>query len=100
MTPDEEAEFITLWNRGFETAEIARQLGIPPGTVRSRAHVLQQRGLIQPRPRGGPHARRVAQARQAWAPTPVQRPVQSLDTGAVYSADIGADHCTAPLSPG
>jgi DNA-binding IclR family transcriptional regulator len=53
MTPTDEARFIALWNEGLETAAIAQRLGIPRGTVQSRAHRLQQRGLIQPRPKGG-----------------------------------------------
>jgi hypothetical protein len=71
-----EAEFMELWRAGVETAEIARQMGIPQGTVSSRAHVLQLQGKIEPRPRGGPHARRVAQARQAGEsqPSTVRRP--------------------------
>jgi transposase len=48
-----EAEFIALWNQGLEITEIAQRLGIPKGTVQSRAHRLQQRGLIQPRPKEG-----------------------------------------------
>jgi MarR family len=52
MTPTDEATFIALWTAGTETSEIAERLGIPKGTVQSRAHRLQQRGLIQPRPRG------------------------------------------------
>jgi hypothetical protein len=91
MTPAEEQEFIRFWTQGLETAEIARRLGIPPGTVSSRAHVLQLQGKIQPRPRGGAHSRRVVQARQAGSSTPpVQQPVQTFDTGAVHSADTGA----------
>ena len=70
MTLAEEARFIALWNAGTETAAIAQALGIPVGTVSSRAHVLQLQGKIQPRPRGGPHARRVAQARQEHPPAP------------------------------
>jgi hypothetical protein len=53
MTPDEEATFIALWQRGMETAEIAEQLGIPAGTARSRAYALQQQGKIPARPKGG-----------------------------------------------
>jgi hypothetical protein len=54
MTPaDEEARFIELWKQGVETAEIARQLGLKVTTAQSRARRLQERGLIQPRPRGG-----------------------------------------------
>jgi DNA-binding IclR family transcriptional regulator len=76
MAQDWEPEFIRLWNAGTETAEIARQLGIPQGTVSSRANALQKRGLIQPRPRGGPHSRRVAEARRAGEhpPSTVDRP--------------------------
>jgi hypothetical protein len=50
--PDE-STFITLWNHGLETAEIARCLGIKETMAQSRAYRLQQRGLIQSRPRGG-----------------------------------------------
>jgi DNA-binding IclR family transcriptional regulator len=53
MTPTDEATFIQLWNAGTETAEIARQLGLKVTTAQSRAHRLQERGLIEPRPRGG-----------------------------------------------
>jgi hypothetical protein len=52
MTPTDEATFIALWNAGTETAAIACQLGLKATTVQSRARRLQQRGLIQPRPRG------------------------------------------------
>jgi DNA-binding IclR family transcriptional regulator len=52
MIPADEATFIELWNAG-EIAAIAQHLGIPKGTVQSRAHRLQQRGLIQPQPKGG-----------------------------------------------
>jgi hypothetical protein len=86
MTPADEVTFITLWQQGLETAAIARRLGIPPGTARSRAYTLQQQGKIQPRPRGG----RRTPARQDGSPAPVQRPVHSLNTGAVQalSADV------------
>src|SRR5262245_61526998 len=50
---DEDATFITLWQTGIETTEIARRLGIKSTTAQSRARRLQQRGLIAPRPRGG-----------------------------------------------
>jgi Mn-dependent DtxR family transcriptional regulator len=53
MTPTDEARFIALWQQGLETAVIAERLGIKATTAQSRAHRLQQRGLIQPRPRGG-----------------------------------------------
>jgi DNA-binding Lrp family transcriptional regulator len=64
MTTADEAQFIALWNQGLEIAAIAQRLGIPKGTVQSRAHRLQQRGLIQPRPKGGAYPRRKALARQ------------------------------------
>jgi hypothetical protein len=76
MAQDWEPEFIRLWQQGLETAVIAQQLGITAVAAQSRAYRLQQRGLIQPRPRGGPHTRRVAQARQAGErpPSTVHRP--------------------------
>jgi DNA-binding transcriptional MocR family regulator len=64
-----EAEFIALWNQGLEITEIAQRLGIPRGTVQSRAHRLQQRGLIQPRPKGGAYPRQKALARLDGSPT-------------------------------
>jgi hypothetical protein len=64
MTPADEAQFIALWTEGLEIAAIAQRLGIPKGTVQSRAHRLQARGLIQPRPKGGAYPRQKALARQ------------------------------------
>jgi hypothetical protein len=63
MTPAEEAEFIALWTQGLEIAAIAQRLGIPKGTVQSRTHRLQQRKLIQPRPKVGAYPRQKALAR-------------------------------------
>ena len=57
-----DARFIELWQQGLETAAIARRLGITAAAAQSRAPRLQQRGLIQPRPRGGTYP---AQRRQA-----------------------------------
>ena len=37
-----EPEFIRLWQAGASQAEIAAALDIPLGTVKSRAHTLQQ----------------------------------------------------------
>jgi hypothetical protein len=51
MTPADEA-LIALWQRALETAAIAERLGLKATTAQSRAHRLQQRGLIEPRPRG------------------------------------------------
>jgi hypothetical protein len=52
MTPTAEQEFITLWQQGVSHDAMAERLGCPVGTVKSRAHRLQQQGVIQPRPRG------------------------------------------------
>jgi DNA-binding CsgD family transcriptional regulator len=71
-----EPEFIRLWQAGATQAQIAQALGIPHGTVKSRAHTLQRQGKIQPRPRGGL--------------LPVQKPVQKTDTGAGQDLDTGA----------
>jgi hypothetical protein len=51
---DWQPEFIALWLQGLEIREIAQRLGLPYGTVQSRAHRLQQQGKIHPRGRGGP----------------------------------------------
>ncbi len=77
-----EPDFIALWQAGASQAEIAAALSIPLGTVKSRAHTLQQQGTIQPRPRGG----------LVPVPRPGQTPGQPTDTGAVSSVDIGAEH--------
>jgi DNA-directed RNA polymerase specialized sigma24 family protein len=50
MTPAEEAQFIQLWQQGASYATIAQALGIPAGTVSSRAKRLAEQGKIQPRP--------------------------------------------------
>jgi hypothetical protein len=70
MTRDEETRIITLWNAGTETAEIGRQLGIPVGTVYSRATTLARQGKIQRRPRGGNYPSQRALARQDDPPAP------------------------------
>jgi transposase len=63
MTPaEQEATFIALWTEGLEITAMAQRLGIPKGTVQSRAHRLQQRGLIQPRPKGEAYPRQRAKA--------------------------------------
>jgi DNA-directed RNA polymerase specialized sigma24 family protein len=43
MTADETAEFIALWTEGLSLKDIAARLGIPPGTVSSRAAALRRR---------------------------------------------------------
>jgi hypothetical protein len=72
-----EPEFIRLWERGATHPQLAQALGCPVGTVKSRAHRLQQQGKIQARPRGGL--------------VPVQPPGQPTDTGAVHSVDTDAE---------
>jgi transposase len=82
MTPaEQEATLIALWTQGLEIAAIAQHLGIPKGTVQSRAHRMQQRGLIQPRPKGGDYQRQRAKAGLTY--TPGQKPGQSIDTDMV-----------------
>jgi hypothetical protein len=71
-----ELEFIRLWQAGATQAHITEALGIPHGTVKSRAHTLQQQGKIQARPRGGL--------------VPVQTPGQPTDTGAGQGLDTAA----------
>jgi hypothetical protein len=58
-----EPDFIRLWQAGASQAAIAQALGVPVGTVKSRAHHLAAQGKIQPRPRGGAYPRRTAHAR-------------------------------------
>src|SRR5262245_47289668 len=64
---DWESEFIELWTAGVEAAEITRRLGIPLGTVHSRAGRLRQEGKITARPRGGAYPLRRVLARQEGA---------------------------------
>src|SRR5215475_15208806 len=90
MTPAEEARFVELWQQGASYRDIAQALDCPLGTVASRSAALAAQGKIQPRPRGGAYSSRRAKARPEDSPTPVQRPVQPLDTGAVQSVDTGA----------
>jgi hypothetical protein len=73
MTPAEEARFIALWQAGTETAAIAQQLGIPVGTVSSRAYTLVRQGKLQPRPRGGAYPRQRGQGHGESPPAPHPR---------------------------
>src|SRR4029450_13103042 len=90
MTAADEARFIQLWNQGASYREIAQALGFPLGTVASRSAALAAQGKITPRQRGGAYPNRRAKARPDVSPPPVQRPVQTTDTGAVSSVDTGA----------
>jgi DNA-directed RNA polymerase specialized sigma24 family protein len=61
MTPaEQQAKFIAPWTEGLEITALAQRLGIPKGTVQSRAHHLQQRMLTQPRPQGGTYPSHLA----------------------------------------
>lgn len=40
MTPAAEATFITLWTQGASQQEMAAHLGVPLGTIKSRASAL------------------------------------------------------------
>jgi len=53
MPPADEATFITLWQQGVSQQELATRLGVPVGTIKSRASALARQGKIQARPKGG-----------------------------------------------
>jgi hypothetical protein len=98
-----EPEFIRLWERGATQAAIAEALGIPVGTVKSRAHTLQQQGKIQSRPRGGAYP--TLRARQQGD---VARGVSEKTPGVSYralgvlegvSAEVLPPSPPAPSSP-
>jgi hypothetical protein len=89
MTPAEaETRFVELWNAGAETAAIARQLGLTVTAAQSRARRLQQRGLIEPRPRGGtyPSLRRRARSTVEGGPSTV--PPLQADLAAALTAAL------------
>jgi hypothetical protein len=91
MTPADEAEFIQLRNQGASYKAIAQAQRCPLGTVASRSAALAAQGKITPRQRGG------AKARQGGTPAPVQRPVQSLDTGAVQAISTEVEQLKADV---
>jgi hypothetical protein len=70
MTPADEARFIEFWQQGLSQDDMAQRLGIPRGTVSSRAYTLVRQGKIQPRPRGGAYPRQKALAQQGDPPVP------------------------------
>jgi hypothetical protein len=84
MTPADEATFITLWQQGASYRELAHALGVPLGTVASRA--LAAQGKIQPRPRGGAHPRPRPQARHEHSPPPVQISAEQSGAGQTSTA--------------
>jgi transposase len=84
---DWQPEFIALWQQGLAIREIAQRLGVPYGTVQSRAHRLQQQGKIQPRARGGAYPRQRALARQARAKVSTDTPGVSSGVSSGVSPD-------------
>jgi hypothetical protein len=90
MTPADEALFIDLWNAGTATAAIAQQLGIPRGTVGSRAHALAKQGKIQARPKGGAYPHQRHQAAMAPVQTPVQSSAEMHGAQTVQSSAVHA----------
>jgi hypothetical protein len=89
VTPADESLFIALWQQGATQQELAQRLGVPVGTIKSRASVLARQGKIQARPKGGPYPHQRHQAAMA----PVQRPVQSsADMHGAQTAQNGAVH--------
>jgi hypothetical protein len=104
MTPAEEARFIALWNAGTETAEIGRQLGIPVGTVSSRAATLARQGKIQRRPKGGNYPRSTAQGRSGaeGRPSTVHGPPGHLGVEALGPLDrlCAPGHAGGVAAPG
>jgi DNA-directed RNA polymerase specialized sigma24 family protein len=54
VTPADETTFISLWQQGASQQELAQRLGVPIGTIKSRASALARQGKIQARPKGGP----------------------------------------------
>jgi hypothetical protein len=75
MTPADQ-EFITLWNEGWLTTEIAARLRKTTRAIQSQAHRFQQKGLISTRPRGGnyPTERARGRAPGEGPPSTVHRP--------------------------
>jgi Winged helix-turn-helix DNA-binding len=62
MTPADEATFIALWQQGASQQELAARLGVPVGTIKSRASTLARQGKIKARPKGGAYPRQRHQA--------------------------------------
>lgn len=85
MTADEAAEFIALWTEGLSLKDIGARLGIPPGTVSSRAAALRRQGVaLDKRPQGGAYPWRKALARQGTVHGSVQ---SSAGHGGMHGAD-------------
>jgi hypothetical protein len=87
MTPADEATFCALWQQGLSQDAIAQRLGIPIGTVKSRAHTLAHTGKLTPRPRGGAYPRQKALARQEDPPAPARAPAPPPADAALPTRD-------------
>jgi hypothetical protein len=74
MTPTEEARFIALWQAGIPSAAMGRTLGLPRGTVASRAYHLVRQGKIAARPKGGHYPLQQRRRRQEETPAPHASP--------------------------
>jgi hypothetical protein len=87
-----EPEFIQLWQQGLSQDAIAQQLGIPVGTVKSRAHTLAHAGKLTPRPRGGARQQGKVQPEAEGLPSTVDplpstvHPLQADLTAALTTA--------------
>jgi endonuclease YncB( thermonuclease family) len=47
VTPADEARFIALWQQGASQQELAQRLGVPVGTIKSRAAALARQGYAE-----------------------------------------------------
>jgi hypothetical protein len=75
MTPEEIDRFTTWWKDDVPLPEIAVRLGVPLGTVSSRAVTLRRLGYDLPkRPTGGASPLRIRRRGEAPAPPPARRP--------------------------
>jgi Winged helix-turn-helix DNA-binding len=107
MTPTDEATFIALWQQGASQQELAARLGVPVGTIKSRASALARQGKIQARPKGGAYPHQRHQAREEGAPStvhrpPSHRPPSTVDRGPSTLYPLQADLAaamTAALQP-
>jgi DNA-binding transcriptional MocR family regulator len=102
VTPADEATFIALWQQGTGQQELAARLGVPIGTIKSRASALARQEKIQARPKGGAYPRQRHQAQQEEAPSavhrpPVDRPPSTVDHGPSTVHPLQAD-LTAALA--
>ena len=88
MTPTAEARVIALWQQGLSHEAMAQALGIPLGTVSSRAYTLVRQGKIKPRPRGGPSPTQKALARQDGTPARAPAPPATPTTPAAERTDM------------